>query len=105
MEELVDILVTTYNTEELTNLGLSEEEISNYKKIKLYDEISMNPNLEEKEYSEQQIQDDKMDVNAILAQDVEEGTEIFATRLNNTEEPLTLTSCTGAGTISISATP
>ena len=42
-------IVTTYNTEELTNLGLSEEEISNYKKIKLYDEISMNPNLEEKE--------------------------------------------------------
>ena len=42
-------IVTTYNTEELTNLGLSEEEISNYKKIKLYDEISMNPNSEEKE--------------------------------------------------------
>lgn len=42
-------IVTTYNTEELTNLGFSEEEISNYKKIKLYDEISMNPNLEEKE--------------------------------------------------------
>ena len=42
-------IVTTYNTEELTNLGLSEEEISNYKKIKLYDEISMNPNLEKKE--------------------------------------------------------
>ena len=42
-------IVTTYNTEELINLGLSEEEISNYKKIKLYDEISMNPNLEEKE--------------------------------------------------------
>lgn len=40
-------IVTTYNTEELTNLGLTEEEISNYKKIKLYDEILINPSLED----------------------------------------------------------
>ena len=40
-------IVTTYNTEELTNLGLAEEEISNYKKIKLYDEILLNPSLED----------------------------------------------------------
>lgn len=38
-------IVTTYNSEELTNLGYSEEEISDYKKIKLYDEILLHPNL------------------------------------------------------------
>jgi len=39
-------IITTYNTEELTNLGFAQEEISNYKKIKLYDEVYMNPSLE-----------------------------------------------------------
>ena len=39
-------IITTYSTEELINLGLSEEEISNYKKVKLYDEILMKPCLE-----------------------------------------------------------
>lgn len=39
-------IVTTYDTEELTNLGFTQEEISNYKKIKLYDEILLNPSLE-----------------------------------------------------------
>ncbi len=29
-------IITTYNTEELTNLGLTQEEISDYRKIKLY---------------------------------------------------------------------
>lgn len=38
-------IVTTYNSEELTNLGYSEEEISDYKKLKLYDEILLHPNL------------------------------------------------------------
>lgn len=36
-------IVTTYNTEELTSLGFNQEEISDYKKIKLYDEILLNP--------------------------------------------------------------
>ena len=40
-------IVTTYNTEELTNLGFTQEEISDYKKIKLYDEILLYPSLEE----------------------------------------------------------
>ena len=40
-------IVTTYSSEELTNLGYSEEEISDYKKIKLYDEILLHPNLKE----------------------------------------------------------
>lgn len=39
-------IVTTYNTEELTNLGFTQEEISNYRKIKLYDEILLYPSLE-----------------------------------------------------------
>lgn len=39
-------IVTTYNTEELTNLGFTQEEISDYKKIKLYDEILLYPSLE-----------------------------------------------------------
>lgn len=38
-------IVTTYSSEELTNLGYSEEEISDYKKLKLYDEILLHPNL------------------------------------------------------------
>ena len=39
-------IVTTYNTEELTKLGFTQEEISNYKKIKLYDEILLYPSEE-----------------------------------------------------------
>lgn len=39
-------IVSTYNTDELTNLGFSQDEISNYKKIKLYDEILVYPSLE-----------------------------------------------------------
>ena len=39
-------IVTTYNTEELTDLGFTEEEISDYKKIKLYDEILLYPSEE-----------------------------------------------------------
>lgn len=39
-------IVTTYGTEELTDLGFSQEEISDYKKIKLYDEILLYPSLE-----------------------------------------------------------
>lgn len=39
-------IVTTYDTEELTSLGFTEEEISDYKKIKLYDEILLYPSLE-----------------------------------------------------------
>lgn len=39
-------IVTTYDTEELTRLGFTQEEISEYKKIKLYDEILVSPSLE-----------------------------------------------------------
>ena len=39
-------IVTTYNTDELTNLGFTQEEISDYRKIKLYDEILLYPSLE-----------------------------------------------------------
>lgn len=39
-------IVKTYNTEELTNLGFTQEEISEYKKIKLYDEILLNPSID-----------------------------------------------------------
>lgn len=39
-------IVSTYDTEELTNLGFSQEEISDYKKIKLYDEILLYPSVE-----------------------------------------------------------
>lgn len=39
-------IITSYDTEELTNLGFTQEEISSYKKVKLYDEIFMNPSLE-----------------------------------------------------------
>ncbi len=38
-------IVDTYTTEELKTLGLSNTEISNYKKIMLYDEILINPDL------------------------------------------------------------
>lgn len=39
-------IVETYSTEELKELGFSNEEIARYKKISLYDEILLNPNLE-----------------------------------------------------------
>lgn len=39
-------IVETYTTEELKELGFSNEEIDNYKKISLYDEILLNPNLD-----------------------------------------------------------
>ena len=39
-------IVTTYDTEELTSLGFTQEEISDYKKIKLYDEVLLYPSLE-----------------------------------------------------------
>lgn len=39
-------IVTTYNSGELTNLGFTQEEISDYKKIKLYDEILYYPSEE-----------------------------------------------------------
>ena len=42
-------IVTTYNSKELTELGFTQEEISDYTKIKLYDEILMNPSLEKLE--------------------------------------------------------
>jgi hypothetical protein len=39
-------IVTTYSTDELKELGFSTQEITNYKKIAMYDEILMNPKLE-----------------------------------------------------------
>ena len=39
-------IVETYSTEELKELGFTNEEIAKYKKISLYDEILLNPNLE-----------------------------------------------------------
>ena len=39
-------IVSTYTTDELKELGYSPEEISLFKKINLYDEIIVNPNLE-----------------------------------------------------------
>ncbi len=39
-------IVETYSTEELKELGFSNEQIVRYKKISLYDEIMLNPNLE-----------------------------------------------------------
>lgn len=39
-------IVETYSTDELKELGFSNEEIVKYKKISLYDEILLNPNLE-----------------------------------------------------------
>ena len=38
-------IVESYTTEELKKLGLSNEEIVSYKKISLYDEILLHPNL------------------------------------------------------------
>ena len=40
-------IVTTYNTEELASIGYLQEDVSSYKKIKLYDEILLYPNIEE----------------------------------------------------------
>lgn len=39
-------IVETYTTEELKKLGFSNEEIAKYKKVSIYDEILLNPNLE-----------------------------------------------------------
>ena len=39
-------IVTSYTTDELKELGFSSEEITSYKKISIYDEIILNPNLE-----------------------------------------------------------
>lgn len=38
-------IIDSYTTEELRDLGFSDEEIINYKKISLYDEILINPDL------------------------------------------------------------
>ena len=38
-------IIDSYTTEELKELGFSDEEIINYKKISLYDEILINPDL------------------------------------------------------------
>lgn len=38
-------IVEAYSNEELRELGFSEEEIANYRKISLYDEIILNPDL------------------------------------------------------------
>ena len=38
-------IISSYKTEELKELGISDEEIANYKKISLYDEILINPDL------------------------------------------------------------
>ena len=40
-------IIDSYTTEELKELGFSDEEIANYKKISLYDEIMINPDLSE----------------------------------------------------------
>ena len=39
-------IVTSYSTDELKELGYTPEEISTYKKITIYDEIILNPNIE-----------------------------------------------------------
>ena len=38
-------IIDSYTTEELKELGFSDKEIANYKKISLYDEIQINPDL------------------------------------------------------------
>lgn len=38
-------IIDSYTTEELKKLGFSDQEIANYKKISLYDEILINPDL------------------------------------------------------------
>ena len=39
-------IVEPYSPEDLTKLGFSNEEIVKYKKISIYDEILLNPNLD-----------------------------------------------------------
>ena len=39
-------IVTSYSTDELKELGYTPEEISNFKKITIYDEMILNPNIE-----------------------------------------------------------
>ncbi len=39
-------IINSYSTEELTKMGFSNEEIAEYKKISLYDEILLHPNLD-----------------------------------------------------------
>lgn len=38
-------IVEAYSSEELKELGFSDKEINNYKKITIYDEIVVNPNV------------------------------------------------------------
>lgn len=38
-------IIESYNTEELRKLGFTDEEIANYKKISIYDEILLHPDL------------------------------------------------------------
>ena len=38
-------IITSYTTEELKQLGFKENEINLYKKISIYDEILLNPDL------------------------------------------------------------
>ena len=38
-------IVTAYSNEELKELGFTNNEINNYKKISLYDEIIVNPDI------------------------------------------------------------
>ena len=42
-------IVTAYTTDELKELGFTSEEINNYRKISLYDEIILNPDLSKAE--------------------------------------------------------
>ena len=42
-------IVGPYSAEELKKLGFSNEEITNYRKITLYDEILLNPDLDQVE--------------------------------------------------------
>ena len=42
-------IVEAYSTEELKELGFSNQEIAKYKKIAIYDEILLNPDLEKVE--------------------------------------------------------
>lgn len=39
-------IVETYTTEELKELGFLNEQIAKYKKIAIYDEILLNPNMD-----------------------------------------------------------
>ena len=39
-------IVETYTTEELKDLGFLNEQIAKYKKIAIYDEILLNPNMD-----------------------------------------------------------